>query len=79
MEVVGRVEDRRVAVGHLRVERQEFSGYLVLGDRRVDALQQLDRPLDPHAPMTEQPAFDAHNVRAVVRDTVKGVTRSRTM
>src|SRR5215510_2288682 len=55
MEVVGGVEDRRVAVGHLGVERQEFSGYLVLGDRRVDALQELDRPLDPHAPMAEQP------------------------
>src|SRR5215469_13196718 len=38
VEVVGRVEDRRVAVGHLRVERQEFSRYLVLGDRRMDAL-----------------------------------------
>src|SRR5262249_6436442 len=30
MEVVGGVEDRRVAVGHLGIERQEFSGYLVL-------------------------------------------------
>src|SRR5215831_20838818 len=57
VEVVGRVEDRGVAIGHLRVERQEFSGYLVLGDRRVDALQQLDRPLDPYAPMAEQPAL----------------------
>src|SRR5947209_17823727 len=67
MEIVGRVEDRRVAVGHLSLERQEFSGYLVLGDRRVDALQQLDRPLDPHAPMAEQPALDAHGALAAIR------------
>ena len=67
MEVVGRVEDRRVAVGHRGVERQEFSGYLVLGDRRVDARQKLDRPLDPHAPMAEQPALDAHGALAAIR------------
>src|SRR5262249_56466789 len=47
MKAVGRVEDRGVAVGHLRVERQEFSGYLVLGDRRVDAIHKLDRTLAP--------------------------------
>ena len=79
VEIIGGVEDRRVAVGDLGVERQELDGYFLCRDRGVNALQQFDRALDPHAPMTEQPAFDAHNVRAVVRDTVKGVTRSRTM
>jgi hypothetical protein len=45
----------------------------------VNALEEFDRALDPHAPMAEQPAFDAHVCSRPFATTVKGVTRSRTM
>ena len=37
VEVVGDVEDRGVAVGHLRVERQQIGRHAVGGDRGVNA------------------------------------------
>src|SRR5205814_6273023 len=51
LETVGRVEDRRVAVGDLRVERHKLGVNLVGGNGSVNVLQQFDRALDPYAPM----------------------------
>ena len=72
LETVGRVEDRRVAVGDLRVERHKLGVNLVGGNGSVNVLQQFDRALDPYAPMAEQPAFDAQGARAPMRDHGEG-------
>src|SRR5690242_18236394 len=53
VETVGRVEDCRVAVGDLRIERHKLGGNFVGGNRSVNALQEFDRALDPYAPMAE--------------------------
>ena len=79
VEIVGGVEDRRVAVGGLRVQRQQVGRYFLLGNRGVNALEELDRALDPHAPMAEQPPLMRKVRSRPLAITVKGVTRSRTM
>ncbi len=67
VEVIRDVEDRRVAVGDLRVERQEIGRHVVGGVGGLDTLEQRDRLLDPHAPMSEQAALDAQHRLAAVR------------
>lgn len=54
-ETVRRVEERRVAVGDLDAEAQQFR----CGVSVAAFLQQFDRALRPHGPMTEQTADNA--------------------
>jgi hypothetical protein len=57
---VGDVEERGVAVGDARIQRQQCGLGDAGIDRAVDTLEQLDGAARPHAPVPEQAAADAH-------------------
>src|SRR5207253_8351884 len=67
VEVVGDVEDRRVAVGHGRVEREQIGRDGAAFDRRVNAVEQVHRGLDPYTPVPKEAALDADGRGAPVR------------
>ena len=79
VEIVGDVEDRRVAIGDLGIEREQVGQDRASLDRRVDAHEQLDGAPHPHAPVAEQAALIRTVCGVPSTAPVNGVTRSRTM
>ena len=57
-ETVGHVEQRSIAVGDLRVEREPAAGQLDASPKRLDAFEHIAGALGLDAPMPEQAAVD---------------------
>ena len=60
VKIIRDIEDRRIAVRHLRVEREKVGRYGIGCRGNKCLLEQFDGAFDPDAPMSEQPALDAH-------------------
>jgi hypothetical protein len=54
-EIMRRIKERRIRVGHFRRTRQQFKR-LAIGPRGFDLGQQFDSAFRPHGPMSQQTA-----------------------
>src|SRR5918999_3984523 len=58
VKIVGNVEERAVAIGDTRVERQEIGRHGVLAACRLAHLELPDRARGPYRPVPEQAALE---------------------
>jgi hypothetical protein len=57
-EIIHHVKEGRIAVGDTRIETKEIEIDRSGLDSAMDAVEEIDCCLHPHAPVAEQPALD---------------------
>src|SRR5437879_13120220 len=71
-EPIGRVEDRRVAIGNLHGQREQVSRNVLLIPHPLACHQKLDGLFGPASPVTEKTADDVQTLLAGSHRNAKG-------